>query len=239
MAAAISSRVSEGFQSELMEDNRVGSHFEELWGAASRELRWVIDIPNHMWSSLSNAARCQAQELRDTTIAAAHVSYHFIWRRVLQPATQFPWKLCRGDPEVQLDDLAELEAPPAEPTAKQLWHLLREGHPRSQLKGVIELLGQCSWSSMPAEQQHGSLALLHRWHPEYGPESLVCRALLHSAVRLLPHESKVDKEVSRVLAKVAKLDKQNPAKASGSHMLVQALVHICRGRRDTRVHQIT
>ena len=210
----------------------MASHFQELWDSASRELRWVIDIPGHMWSSLAVASGSRADELKDRTIRAAHVAYHFLWRRVLEPASGYPWSLCRGDPDEHLDTIEAMDEPPAEPNVAHLWHLLQEGHPRSQLKGVIELLGQCSWSSLPAEQQHGSLSLLHRWHPEYGMESLVSRALLHSAVRLLPHESKLDKAIGRVLKRMDNLDHKAPEKVTGSHMLVQAMVNVFRGRKE-------
>ena len=232
MSSAIASRVAEGFQTEMMEDNRVGSNYEKLWGAASKELRWVIDLPDHFWSSLAAVAQSRPDELQDKTIGAAHVSYHFLWRRVLEPASGYPWKLCRGDPDDNLDEIAEMEHEPTESVCRNFWHLLQEDRPRSQLKGVLVLLGQCSWSSMPAEQQHGSLSLLHRWHPDYGLESLVSRALIHQAVRMLPSESKLDKQVSNVIKKVEKVDRMNPEKATGSHLLVSAMVKVIRGRKE-------
>ena len=102
----------------------------------------------------------------------------------------------------------------------------------AQLRGVIELLGQCPWSTMPAEQQHGSLSLLHRWHPEYGLESLIERSLLHQVVRLLPHESKLDKQMRKLVKQIDKLEKANPEKVSGSHMLVSALAKVARSRKE-------
>ena len=216
----------------------MASHFDELWGAASQELRWVIDVPDHMWCSLAVAAGCRADVLKDKTIGAAHVAYHFLWRRVLEPASEYPWRLCRGDPDEHLDDIAAMDGPPAEPNVSHLWHLLQEDYPRSQLKDVIKLFGECSWSSLPAEQQHGSLSLLHRWHPEYGMESLVSRALLHSAVRLLPHEGKLDKAIGRVLKKMAKLDDKAPEKVTGSHMMVAAMTKVFRTRKDGNAMQM-
>ena len=120
VAAGISCRVSEGFQAELMEDNRVAANYEKLWGAASKELRWVIDLPGHMWSTLAVVARCRAGELKLKSIEAAHVAYHFLWRRVLEPAARFPWRLCRGDLDTNLQDLRNMAAPPDEPRAANL-----------------------------------------------------------------------------------------------------------------------
>ena len=209
--------------------------YESLWGAANKELRWLLDVPDHMWSSLASAAGCRADVLKDKTLQAAHVAYHFLWRRVLEPAGQMPWKWCRGDLKENLEVLGSMEAPPEEPCSRHLWHLIQEDEiPEIHLIGVLKLLAQCPWSTLPAEQQHGSLSLLHRWHPEFSLRSLLSRSLLHQAVRLLPSESKLDKRVSQVLRKVAKLDRADPSKTTGSHMLVQALCKVVSDRKDRR-----
>ena len=45
-----------------------------------------------------------------------------------------------------------------------------------QLKQTVALLQQISWSSLVAEQQHGSLANLKKYHPEYELSTLASRA---------------------------------------------------------------
>ena len=159
----------------------------------------------------------------------------------MAPAGQRPWSLCRGSIDENLDCLAAETDEPVEPCTRQLWLLLGENHPRPQFRKVVELMGQCSWSSLPAEQQHGSLALVHRWHPEYNMEMLISRSLLHTAFRLVPHQSKLDKSISRVIAKMDKLERCDPSKVSGSHMLVKALISVMIGRKDvayTKTHNI-
>ena len=217
----------------LMQDPRVASSYNDLWDRASRELRSLVDIPDHMWATLAVAAKCDAGQLKDKVISAGHVAYHFLWRRVLEPASQLPWKLCRGDADAHLDEIAAMENPPSEPCSYHIWHLLKEKHERVQIKMVIDLLSQCSWSSLPAEQQHGSLSLLHRWHPEYGLDSLISRAFLHQVVRLIPRESDLDKKIARVMAKLSKIQRADPEKASGSHMLVAALVRVMKQRKES------
>ena len=88
---------------------------------------------------------------------------------------------------------------------------------------------------MPAEQQHASVALLHRWHPDYGVEQLLSQALLHQVVRLLPRPSKLDRQITRVIAKYHKTQANNPLRASGSHMLVQALVRVTKGKKELQL----
>ena len=234
--AAMASRVAEGFQSELMEDPRVGTKFNELLTEATKELRFVIDIPLHVFEKLASVAQTTPEHLRHLIIQASHTSYHFLWRRVLYPASLYPWRLCRGNVEQNLVNL-KAEDEPTEPCTNKIWILLHENYPIGQVRKVVELLGQCSWSSMPAEQQHASVAVLHRWHPGYGMGQLISRALLRQAMRLLPHASKTEKQMSRLVKKMQQLENKNPEKATASHMLVKALVSVATGRKDcvTRV----
>ena len=234
MAASVVSRVAEGFQAELMTDNRVAARHGELWAAATKELKYVVDLPDHLWCKLAQVSDgLTATQLKDRVIRGAHVSYHFLWRRVLKPAGGLPWRLVRGNVDENLDWLAAQPAAPSEPCSKNMWYLLQNDRlPRAHLKAVVSLLGECSWSSMPAEQQHASVALLHRWHPEYGVEQLVSRAILHQTVRLLPHMRKGEKQLVKLVRKMQQVDARQPQKVSGSHMLVQALVYVAKGRTD-------
>lgn len=234
VSAAVVSRVAEGFQAELLHDNRVGFRMEALWEAANKELRWVIDLPDHLWSGLSKVSPGLSPVLlKDSCIGGSHCSYHFIWRRVLQPACQYPWKLCRGNISEKLDDLASLETPPPDPCTTSIWQLLQDDKfPRPQVEAAVRLLAECSWSSMPAEQQHASVSQLHRWHKEYGLEQLVSRGLMHQTVRLLPHVSKTAKQVSSVIRKMEKVEAKAPQKASASHMMVQSLIQVVKGKKD-------
>ena len=127
--------------------------------------------------------------MKDMCLKAAHVSYHFLWRRVLHPAQGLPWSLCRGDIEDNLEELSKMECP-EEPVSKQLWMLMSMKHSMPQLVSVIRLIGEIGWTSLPAEQQHGSLAAIKRWHPDYGLESLLSRGLRLQIARLLPSASK-------------------------------------------------
>ena len=228
--------MAEGFQLELLEDNRVGLRFNELWAAASRELKWVVDLSDHVYERLASVSTqgC-ASELKDRVIKAAHTSYHFVWRRVLHPASLLPWRLCRGNVQANIKELLALKDPPEDPVSSNLWHLGKDNYPKLQLQQVVELLAECPWSSMPAEQQHASVALLHRWHQEYGAEQLLSRALLHQVVRLLPRPSKLDRQITRVIAKYHKTQAKNPLRASGSHMLVQALVRVFKGKKELQL----
>ena len=135
--------------------------YNELWRVASTQMRWIVDIDIALWKEFGRACDLSGPALRHLCIESAHISYHFFWRRVLLPASELPWKLCRGDPEEMLDWLHEQECP-CEPLSAQIWQLLHQGFSRVQLSGVLRLLGQAGWTSLPCEQQHGSIAQCHR-----------------------------------------------------------------------------
>ena len=104
--ASIVSRVSEGVLSELMSDPRVAATYPDLWRSLAEDMSWLIKLPQPLWESLSRVAGVAAEVLQPSCIRCGHVTFHFIWRRFLHPASQLPWSLCRGDLKA---NLAELE----------------------------------------------------------------------------------------------------------------------------------
>ena len=221
----------EAFQTELMEDNRVALIYPDLYRVISEEMKWVIDLPQHIWDSLGAIAGRASVEIKDDTIRAAHTSYHFLWRRVLEPAGDFPWKLCRGNLVANLRKLKAGECPD-EPLSSQLWLLLQKKITEERLEQVLKLLGHVGWTSLPCEQQHGSLAQLRRWHPEYTEHTLISRGLMHQTARLLPSISREEKRIAELNRRIAKICRAVPERAGGQHMLLRAMISIVKGRKD-------
>ena len=79
--------------------------------------------------------------------------------------------------EQNLNDLCDSPMPD-EPMSAQLWTLLRIGFDRKQLVSTINVMAEAPWTTMIAEQQHGSLAAVRSWHPEYSAAALVSHALV-------------------------------------------------------------
>ena len=230
ITAAMSSRVAESLQAELMQDNRVALRYDELWRAMTQELRWLIDVDEQVWIKLSGLCDLRPGMLRHDCIAAAHRGYHFFYRRVLRPASMHPWSLCRGDDLLQ--NLRDLHSGPypEEPVAQQLWELMDMHWNEGELVATLRLLGQCGWTSLVAEQQHASLAQLKKQHPMYGVETLVNRALMLQVSRLLPSESRLQKQIQKVTRQRDKLDDKNPNKVNGRAMFLKAYLKVVRGR---------
>ena len=231
VVCGVVSRVAEALQAHLMHDNRVAKQLESIWDVLAKQMKWVIDLPADTYSLLGEICQLPGTDVADLCINAAHVSLHFVHRRVLAPASELPWSLVRGDVLANLDELAQGECP-EEPISKNMWRLLHRGFNRAQLVAAVEMLGEAGWTSLPAEQQHASLANLHRWHPDYDTTTIISRSLLLQTYKLLPTATKEEKEAARLSAKLQRILNSHPDKVHGRSMLISAMVAICQGKKD-------
>ena len=120
---------------------------------------------------------------------------------------------------------------PHEPVSRQLWLLNSLGLCSLELLiATLETMADIGWTTLPAEQQHGSLAMLHRWHREYSMESLVTRSFILQLRRLLPSRSAEEQQIAKISQKLAHLLKKQPDKISGMHMFVSQLFGHLRDR---------
>ena len=229
---SIASRVAEGLEAELLEDSRVARRLPDLWQAASEELQWVIGIDDAVWALLASSCDMRAADLKADCVSAAHISYHFLWRRILEPAGELPWSLVRGNVRDNLDVLAEGD-PPEEPVSKQLWILLHAGFSKVQLELTVRLLGEIGWATVPAEQQHGSLAAFRRWHPEYGTETLLSRTMISYLARLLPGQSSEEKRIAKVVQLLRAASKRQPEKAGGRQAFLKGLMLVAQAQKQS------
>lgn len=227
--AALSSRVADGVLAELMEDGRVAMRYEALYETLAEEMKWLVDVPVYVWQEVGRVAGVPWEDLRSSCISAGHTSFHFFWRRVLRPAGDLPWRLARGDVRQNLLDMRD-EEPPDEPFSWQMWQLLRMGVNIEQLVSTVRLLLEIGWTTLPAEQQHGSLASIRRWHPEYSMETLVGRAFLMQLRRLLPSMSEDEKALARLSKQLDRVLAKNPSAAGGRQEYVAELFAHLRER---------
>ena len=109
--AAVVGRVPEAVQADLMNDNRVAKAADSLWETAAKEVKWVIDLPDSTFALLAELFDKTGPAVKDACINAAHVSFHFMYRRFLEVAGELPWSLCRGNIGQNLEDLAADECP--------------------------------------------------------------------------------------------------------------------------------
>ena len=120
---------------------------------------------------------------------------------------------------------------PHKPVSLQLWILVHMGFPIEQLVAtLIKLIGEIGWTTLPAEQQHGSLASFRRWRPEFGLESLVSRACLLQLRRRLPSLSDDEKQLARLTRRWQCLSATSPSKTHGRQLYVSELREHLRDR---------
>ena len=229
---AFISRVTDGVLAHMLEDARVARNHDELMETLCDDLKWLVDVPPATWEWIAALTSVAGSELRASCMRGAHISFHFFWRRVLQVAEELPWSLVRGDKFQNLADLAA-GPKPDEPTSSQLWELLHMGFSETHLVHALDLMADISWSSLTVEQQHGTLASLHRHHPEYQYETLVTRALVLQVRKLLPSESAAEKQLRLVDRALQKASARNPDKAHGRQALVSSLFEHLRSRSWT------
>ena len=121
---------------------------------------------------------------------------------------------------------------PDEPVSQQLWQLMHRDFSMRLLVATVELLGEVPWATLTAEQQHSSLALLHRWPSEYGPKTLIARSLMLQVMKLLPGRTKGEKEKEGILRRMDNAMRAQPSKTTGMDTVVKAMVEINKGRKE-------
>ena len=208
---AFISRVTDGVLAILTEDPRVAVRYDDLVLQICEDLKWLVDLPLPLWDEVALATGVSGEALRASCIRGGHVSLHFFWRRVLAPAGQLSWRLCRGNQWTNLIALSE-GPQPEEPCSAKLWQLMKLGHNKHQLLSVVELLSDINWSTMMVEQQHGTLAQLHRHHPDYVADTLTSRAFVFQLRKLLPHVSAEEKKIAKLQRDLEKVLRKNQTK---------------------------
>ena len=85
----------------------------------------------------------------------------------------------------------------------------------SALVEAVGLLREVAWSTQPVEQQHASLGISIKYHPNLEKHSLATRAFLHIC-RNLVAIAPPSRELKRVQQEIGALQKKQPRKMSGS-----------------------
>jgi len=223
VVAGLAAYVPEAFLLELLEDSRIPMRLAAFQDCLRDEAGFLARISLPVWSLLANVCGWSGLQLQSEVLFAAHTAIGFISTRVLTEAQKLPWALATGDLDRNLADL-KAGPEPDEPTAAKVWSLLQVGYNRELLKQGLMLIQDCPWSSASAEQQHASATVMKKFHPEYGQETLMVRAMLHSMRLLLPGLSPEEKKLKREELRAQRLQARNPEKISGRHVYVKDLV---------------
>ena len=90
------------------------------------------------------------------------------------------------------------------------------GYNRSLLRDAVVLIAEAPWSTTGVEQGHGSMAMLHRFHPGYSSSTICARALAHQLRNLFatPPEAK---QKAKTQTQLDKHENKRPEKQGGRH----------------------
>ena len=233
IACAFVSRVSDAVLVEILSDGRVARNVAKLKSVLEEELTWLADLPLDVFTKVARMCPLSAADLRTKCLRSAHINAAFIQDRVFAAVDQYPFCLAAGESDealsVALDGLAAA-AKPDEQVASQLWQLLRMGYSKSRLVNVLRLVRDLEWSTLRAEQTHASAAVLMRFHPDYGVDTLAARALILSTNRLLQATTDDDRRMARMEKEFAKEGARCPQRVSPQHMYIRDLMLVAARR---------
>jgi len=224
---SISSHVTDQVLLELLQDDRLAMRGPAIRETMEKELQYVHSLDNYTWGRLADVANSTVPTVRDNTIRSVLISKGYMVHKFLDPADKEPWTLARGDVADNIRRLAEGPRP-EHPVSIAIWELWYLGYNRVLLRKAVEKLAAINWSTAAVEQGHGSLATIHKFHPEYGPETLMIRAFLHM-MRVLAQEDPECKKMLRLSDKTARLRLKQPEKINGRHIFMQD--ELIRARR--------
>ena len=220
---ALSCWPAQSFLSGLMEDDRVLHHYEAYKQDLEGEMAWLVGLSPPVWiwlNGLTGAETKTAFQPRHDCIEAARVSVAFITDRVLRVCTQLPFSLLLGDVVENLQKLAAGPSVANSDVASKIQRLLRHGGHEEDIIRALALVRDIHWTTLGAEQSHGSLAVLHRFHRRYGQDVLGMRAFLHACRAMVapPPRDSVEETLRR---RLAKLMRSNPEKLSAKSEFVR------------------
>lgn len=176
---AMSSHLPERALQLICTDDRLAQQADSLTNAVQQDMYFLSRIGTYTWSRLAKPLGCSASSFKTDCIHAALAAASFLHMRVFKALQGYPWRLCTGDLDKQIEDLASHgECPGTDLTTIKIWTLAREQWPRSELKQGLMRLAQCRWSTVLVEQAHGAAAAVHKAHKEYGANMLAVRAAI-------------------------------------------------------------
>ena len=83
----------------------------------------------------------------------------------------------------------------------------------------LKLLGEVSWTTCGVEQGHGSVAVIHKLHPEYCVPTIAARSLLHQARSLFASPSQA-LPIPRAQKRLEKMLGSQPERIGGKHVFL-------------------
>ena len=184
VVAGVSSFGLDSLMSLVLEDDRLCAQVSNIRDILVNELTWIEDLPDLCWHRLASmvGARCLPLSLRNAVLTSMHIGCGYVDQKLLQPLSSPPWSLAHGDHNAGLEALTSENIQTVDDCSWKIKQLLEVGYDKQKIRSGLNMLLEVSWSSLAVEQAHGSAAVLHRYHPQYGCPFLASRTLVHISV---------------------------------------------------------
>ena len=224
VVAGVSSFGLDSLMAVVLEDDRLCRQVGSLSDFMQQELSWVEGLPELCWNRLASMVdpKCMPQSLRHSVVMSMHIGYSYVFQKLLQPLSSPPWLLAHGDQDTELESLVSGKTVTVDDCSWKIKHLMEVGYDKDKLKQGLNLLLDVSWSTLSVEQAHGSAAVLHRFHPQYGCPFLASRTLVHQCRHLLGNTDE-KKALLRQDRQLQQLQAKVPTRLSGRQLFFKAL----------------
>lgn len=222
---------AEALQLDLLEDDRVALRAVALKEAFSEEMEWLQSVGQLAWARLcaaravdSSPSPLSPSDLRSATVSASHVAAAYTSRKLWRVVDGLLWSLAQGDIKANLMQLKSNGYSGTEPFTLQLHRLLLGGFSCDRLTEAVEFLRSCPWSTVTVEQAHGSMAVLHRFHPQLTRSVLSHRTVVHQC-RAVFHHSQQELRAQKTEKKAAALENKVPSRVGGKGIFWKDMFH--------------
>ena len=233
IAEAYSSYLCESLHLMVMEDNRVLLHVPDLLQTAIDEFEWLAGLDSTVWCTLAKLCDTSAQRLRHDILAAAHAAFGFVSMRIFEVAASYPFSLTQGNIADNLHALAGLQEPPLDTISWKIWTLLQAESRFTEVLEGVRLLRELPWSTKSVEEQHASVSLMSRHHPEYSEVMLQERATLHTLRKLMPKPSPEQQLVQKLEMQLQKLQRRRPGHIFARQAFCKALCDLAISKKGS------
>jgi len=197
-----------------MEDDRLVGRANEVKEAVEEEARWVAGLPYGTWKLIAFIVDPgeSPQALLSDTVKTMWVMVAYLWRQTMLALFSLPWVLAMGDVDANMD-LFQRGQQPLDESSKKIWECLRSEEPWADIKAAIMLFRLVPWSILMAEQGHGNMSVVRRYHHSFGYNMCMARSLL-SLIWCVLNPVRRDMPEERMSATLKRLEAKVPERAS-------------------------
>ena len=243
--ASYAALLPEALLAFVFKDNRVAKNQHILLDMCWSGLHLIEGLDDFTLRLVGQIGGNSVPEMHHSLLKATLIQLAYLDFRVFNVARSWPWYLCAGNVEKNLEALSAdhtIRAMEHDHVTQSVIDLLDLGYSRLSLIRAIQLLGEASWSSFLVEKMHASTSVVHKHRPELGLNHLLCRAFMHMFSQLLTRASPLGKVLSQLERRWWKTAGRKPQYIGGRQMFLAVLMeklHITNeGRRSRGQHPV-